>query len=242
MNLRYANRSEKYFYTVKSYETVQANRMSRNNVRLGLPYVSYRGAEILRMLGAMEMVTRANVDVALSSSDELSEKTIVDTSNKALKDVTLKGFAKSYNYIQSVGNFYVLGEKGAQYLQVQYKGDDYYSPEDLYNLYYINRVFNGLCAKYRKEHEIQWMTNPEFEGEAPKTSAVSIVWEGYGRREKVLHCDLWILLDSVFPNQQKDEIERLKSKKFELRTKVPTQPKIYAVHKDDIDLTITEIS
>lgn len=217
-------------YITLSPEVVERDRMARSQALPGFPYISHKGAQTCLMAYAMKIISRDNVMSALYFGGNRMEKSMVDMSNKTIRDIANKGYLERFQIDYEIGNLHALGDLGFEYLGVDVYRTDF-ERKDLLRFYQVNRVFNHLCKKYRKNHAVEWVTDPE-DGIG---DARSIIWKDRPGGDK-LEESIWLTLESNFSRDQVEEVLE-KQKKF-----VSADVSVYVVNwrSEEFTLKIVE--
>lgn len=190
-------------YTVKPILVLEMNKMRRDFAKLGFPYISYNGVEILRLGYTLRGLHRDSVVISIFDNQKSTRYSQVGSANKALAMLVEKGYLEIVAKPQQEGFLYALTDLAFEFLkEPSYKVN--WDRNMIMKAYSVNRVFTDFCSKYRYDYVVEWDVN--YEG---KITAKGIVWDSDLKREKVSE-HLFVWLENRFPNDQKRELQQLK--------------------------------
>jgi len=228
-------------YIVKPIEEIEQNRMSRSHVIAGMPYLSFKASEMVKMAYAMKVISRNNTIEALYRVKHRSSKTEIDLANKTLRDLLNKDYLELNKLSNTMEHLYILGNLGFQYIgRDRYNTD--FPTQRIVKLYYTNQMFNVMCRAYKDAEDrnskgiIEWVTEPEFSDDF-MPSAACIIWEDKTRR-RALEARIFETLEANFPQDQIYEAGQV-VKKYErlfaesdINQYFPISPSVYLVIKN----------
>lgn len=165
-------------YVTKSYTEVMEKRMDRAQALPGFPYISYAGAEALKMAHSFKAVMRDNLAEALYRDGNRKDKSTVDMANKTLRDLSSKDYVERHSLGSSFGYLYTLGRLGSQYLGIPHDPVEL-KLDDMIDHFAVNRVFTVLCYELREKYTLGWDVDDKGVG------ATCIVWEDSSQQKQL---------------------------------------------------------
>lgn len=211
-------------YMTRTLASLEKDNMRRDHALPGFPYISFKGAECLKIAHALKVLSRDNAIAVFHGGSDRSDKYRIDTTNRILRDVASKDYLKHENLGSNFGYVYTLGRLGFEFLGKSMYDTDF-STREILNYRNVNRMFNVLVEKYRNDCVVEWATD------TGTGDAESAVWTD-NTREKAIERHIWIgLRERLWEDQIGEALE--KQKEF-----LGSEIDVYVVSPKDKDFSL----